>query len=428
MLRPNLDLQTTALTYYLTCHVKTLTETPSLTNSLSECVAAWHVSGRISPMVDLAISTMALAVFGKTHKYIPAATEATSRYDRLLRTARKRISDVAKPTMDAQEIDACLTAIFLMGRYEAVRYRRGDHDQTGSSKSLQCWAHHDGAMAILKAWNDNIDAPATIVMKHTRRGLIKSSLLRNLSLPDWILNGERFGEHDLELEYDRIAVRIVNLHHGCVSVQRNNGLHIAKVEELKEEALELDKALQDWTNLFPSTWSFQSYLPKEPGVRTRVRCYPSTVYNDSRYGYGVLWCEYFAARLVVNHTILSLLRLSHSGSTVDVEYDLQSLNCAVRLRDMANGLSSSIPFCLERFKVTNGPDPGVGLTSSTPSTNEEIKPYLVNLVIWPLAVATSVDGLDVRQRLWFKTELARLGEIIGHNTLGAVEATGWAAN
>ena len=379
-------------------------------------------------MVDLALSIMALAVFGKTYRYLPAATEATSRYHRLLRITQKRISNVANPAMNARDIDICLTAISLMGRYEAVRYRRGDHDQTGSPKSLQCWAHHDGAMAILKVWNDNLHAPATIVIKHTRRGLIKCSLLRNLALPDWSMDGELFGERGLELDYDRIAVRIVNLHHGYVSLQRHDGLDIAKVEGLRKEALELDKSLQDWTGSFPSTWSFHRYLLEEHGVRPRKHQYSSTVYNYSNYGYALVWCEYFTARLLVNHTISRLLRLSRSSLMADVDYNLESLECAAQQRAMADGLSSTIPFCLERFKVTNDSGSAGGQTSIETNTNEEIKPYLVNLVIWSLAVATSVDGLDVRQRLWFKSELGRLGELIGHNTLGAVETTGWATH
>jgi hypothetical protein len=72
-----------------------------------------------------------------------------------------------------------------------------------------------------------------------------------------MLNGNRFGEHGLELDYDRIVVRIVNLHHASASLQQKNGLQISKAEKLNNEARELDKALQDWGAQIPSTCSYQ---------------------------------------------------------------------------------------------------------------------------------------------------------------------------
>jgi len=145
-------------------------------------------------MVDLALLSMAL----------------------LLRVAQERIAQVGIPALDERNIDACLIAVFLMGRYEGATYRPGNLNSKKSITSLQSWSRHDGAMAILKVWNDKLSYnPATFIIKQTRRGLIKSCLLRNLPLPDWLLNCNRFGEHDVKLDYDCIAIRIVNLH--CAS-------------------------------------------------------------------------------------------------------------------------------------------------------------------------------------------------------------------
>ena len=378
-------------------------------------------------MVDLALSSMALAVYSRTQQHPPAATEASSKYYRLLRVAQERIAQVGIPTLDERNIDACLLAVFLMGRYESATYRPGDLNSKDSFTSLQSWSHHDGAMAILKVWNDNLSRnPASFIIKQTRRGLIKSSLLRNLPLPEWMLDGDRFGEHDLELDYDRIVIRIVNLHYAFASLQQKNDLEIAKAEELSNEARELDKALQDWAAQFPSTWSYQRHILTEPDSWPTRHFYSSVVYSYSRFGYAAVWSLYFAARMLINSTRLRVLELSRPNPLVDFTYERQRLECITQLKAMADSLASTIPFCLERFKVVDNPNSSIRQTSITLNTNKEIKPYLASFAIWPLTIASSLERIDVTQQLWFRSELARLGRITGAGVLECVETDRWA--
>jgi hypothetical protein len=377
-------------------------------------------------MVDLALSSMALAVYSRTQQHPQAATESSSRYYRLLRVAQERIAQVGITTLDERNIDACLLAIFLMGRYEGARQRPGDLNSKDSFTSLQSWYHHDGAMAILKVWNDNLSHnTATFIMKQTRRGLIRSSLLRNLPLPDWMLNGKHFGEHDLELDYDRMVVRIANLHYASASLQQKNGLQIAKAEGLNNEARELDKALQDWAAQIPSTCSYQRHILTEPDPRPRKHFYSSIVYSYSRPGYAAVWSQYFAARMLINSTRLRVLELTRPNPLADFTYENQRLECITQLKAMADSLASTIPFCLERFK-TNNPNSPIRQTSITFNTNEEIKPYLASLAVWPLTVASSLEGIDIRQQQWFRSELARLGRITGDGVLECAETDQWA--
>ena len=398
---------------------------PNVSGGLSECVSAWKVSGRACPMVDLALSSMALAVYSRTQQHPPAATEASLRYHRLLRVAQERIAQVGISTLDERDIDACLLAIFLMSRYEGATYRPGDLASKDLFSSLQSWSHHDGAAAFLKVWNDNLShSTATPIIKQTRRGLIKSSLLRNLPLPDWILNGNRFGEQGLELDYDRIDVRIVNLHYAFTSLQQKNFLQIAKAEELNNEARELDEALQDWAAQIPSACSYQRHTLTEPDPWPRRNFYSSIVYSYSRPEYAAMWSQYFAARMLINSTRLRVLELSRPNPMVNFTYEQQRLGCITQMRATADSLASTIPFCLERFKLDH-PNSSIRQTSIMLNTNEEIKPCLASLVVWPLTVASSLEGMDVRQQLWFRSELARLGRITGDAVLECAEANQW---
>jgi hypothetical protein len=253
VLRPHFDLQTRALSYYLQYYLHALNDVPNLSRDLPECVSSWKISGSKSSMVDLALSSMALAVYSRTQQHPPAAAEASSRYYRLLRVAQERIAQLANPTLDEQNIEACLLAVSLMGRYECAMRRPGDTDSKDSFTSIQRWCHHDGAMAILKVWNDNPShKPGTFIVKQIRRGLIKSSILRSLPLPDWLLDGNHFGEQERELDYDRIVVRVVNLHHASTNLLQEDGLQILNAEKLSNEAREIEKALQEWLTNVPS--------------------------------------------------------------------------------------------------------------------------------------------------------------------------------
>lgn len=375
-------------------------------------------------MVDLALSSMALAVFSRTQHHPAAATEASSRYYRLLRVVQERIAQMGVSTLHERNIDACLLAIFLMGRYEGVAHRPGDLNSRDPFTSLQdSWCHHDGAMAILKIWNNNFSHnTATCIIKQTRRGLIKSYLLRNLPLPDWMQNGIRFGEHDLDLDYDRVIVRIVNLHYASTILKQEDGLQIEKAKELNKEAQELDRALQNWAAQIPSTNSYQPNILTESGHWPRRHFYSSIVYSYSSPGYAAAWAQYFATRMLINAIGLRVLELIRPNSFIEPTYEQQRLPYMTQLQAMADSLASTIPFCLERFKVGN-PNSQLPITLNK---NEEIEPRLANLVGWPLTIASSLEGIDVRQRLWFRSELARIGRIIGDGMLVCADADQWA--
>jgi hypothetical protein len=113
------------------------------------------------------------------------------------------------------------------------------------------------------------------------------------------------------------------------------------------------------------------------------------------------------------------------GSLVDLTYEAERLECITQLEDMADSLASSIPFCLERFKVDAPTSPN-GQTPIALNTKDEITPYLAGLVVWPLTIASRLERIDVRKQLWFRSELAILGRIIGDGVLEYAETDQWA--
>jgi len=337
-------------------------------------------------MVDLALSSMALAVFSRTQHHPPAGQEASSKYARLLRLAQTRIAQLASSELDEKDIDSCLLAVSLMGRYENVKHVP-DFQSLPSGPS---WSHTDGSMAILKVWYDKLNHRKwTPIIKHTRRGLIRTCLLRNIPLPDWILDGTTFGELDDELFCDNLMVRLVEFHHATANLKSNNVLQITAAETLYLQLKDLDTKLQDWEDRIPNTCISQRHILEQPGPWPQRHFYSSEVYSYPQPHNAAAWSHYFALGMLFYITQLRVIEFLHLNESTSLEFDYeeQRVECAANLEYMTNNLARSVPFGLERFKVNKASSPA-SQPSVVLNTSEEIKPYQAIMLAWPVSIVS----------------------------------------
>lgn len=365
-------------------------------------------------MVDLALLAMALAIFAKSQHHEPAATEASKRYCGVLKVAQEKVARLSSSTLDEHDIDSCLLAVSLMSRYELAAHHPGVYDS-----SMQSCSHYNGALAILKVWFDRLrDKSPTFIIKLTRRELIKSAIIRNRKLPDWLLDGTQFGEHDEDLGYYRIVSRLCKLNYAFKSLQQHYP-RLGEVDELDIEARKLDKMLQDWAAHVPVTCSPQRHSITQPklGPLPRKHFYSSTVYIYPKNGNAAAWCQYYAVRMLVNSIRVGILGMSLEPP---MEYKRQRLDRISEIRAMADSIVASIPFCLKRVEMDSSS------LNSRPSVNisadEEIKPHSASLLVWPLTIASGIKELDAEQQIWLRSELAAFGEITGDGILDTSEA------
>ncbi|KAL8660764.1 MAG: hypothetical protein Q9202_006231 [Teloschistes flavicans] len=378
-------------------------------------------------MVDLALSSMALAVFSQTHRHKPTGIEASRRYHSLLGIVQARIGQVETCITNQADLDACLLAIFLMARYETIMFWPTENISPIALALMQDWSHHDGAMAVLKTWLQHSDRkPATFLIKHTRRGLIKSSLLRNLPLPDWILDGSRFGEVGLELSYDRLFIRIVNLHYVLKSLEMQTEWRISDAEALIEKANCLLEQLDDWVADFPKAWSIQRHDLPDFGSWPRKHLLSPILYTFEKPGYGAAWALYFAARMLTSSISLRLLDLIHGDSLSSPLHKHQWLDPSQCFQQATENLAATVPCCLGVFRPSDGLSSAddQSLTKAT-ITEEPVQPYLANLLVWCLTLAAIIPVMDQRQQAWFKSELAELGRSIGSGILEYAASGPW---
>ncbi|KEF51895.1 uncharacterized protein A1O9_11884 [Exophiala aquamarina CBS 119918] len=315
-------------------------------------------------------------------------------------------------------IDACLLSSFLMGRYEGTTQCLIP-DSAESLIETRNWSHYDGLMAILKIWHEKMSQhkPSTIV-KYIRRQLRKFFLLRRFRLPDWVLDGGAFGEAGLELDYDRILVKSINLRYETLLLSESDSFALPKARACYAEATRLETALMAWIAQVSS--SYRGHILSKPCRWPREHFFNLQIYTYHSIGNAAIWLEFFATRMLIISVKLRLLDAWCNGAT----YTEQRMNCLNTLKEMGNSIASSIPFCLEQIRVVDG-DPVLTVASKVPLQNEQIKPYLSSTLIWPLTVGSSLDCIDAGQRRWFKSELAAIGASIGDGLLEHATTDQW---
>jgi hypothetical protein len=411
---PLVDIKTQAVTYYVQSHLRTPEELPDVLKGVSsDFTPRWQFRSEF-PMLEHAVSCMALGVFSRNKQHPPAAIEASLTYQRLIHMIRDTIISLEK-----QNIDACLLSIFFMSRYEHVVYC--PKYPLEKVELLHIFSHHDGALAILKIWKERLShvQPATDVIRHTRRSMVRSALIRKRPLPEWIIDGAPFGEHGLEAMFDRILVQIVSLRWRLVKFLENRSeirqnLHecISESEELNNEARNIDQALIDWPGYFPTTWCYKVHeLPNTKS--TRVFCSP-VVYSYSSLAYATVWNMFFSTRMIINTTrlrILETLDLSESISE-------QRAECLSNIKSMAHHIASTTPFALQKVKITSQNEIML-------SADKEVKPSVALMGIWALSVASSIKEVEPKLQLWFGSELKHLGEMTGDSIVQSFSLHGW---
>ncbi|KAL8832139.1 MAG: hypothetical protein Q9170_004998 [Blastenia crenularia] len=304
-------------------------------------------------MVDLALSSVALAIFSRIKQHPSAATEASTRYSRLLRIVSEQIRQMILAGVDERTSDAYLLTTFLMGRYEAVTRHPTSCKERGSFDSLQNWSHHDGMMALLKIWHDKLGGPqpATSIVKQCRRGSMRSCLLRSHRIAGWMLDGSHFGEHDLELQFDSLFAHIVNFRHTCVTLQKEGKKSIDQVETLRRQACEIDEALHDWKSRLPDSLSYQLYTLEDQDSLPSKFCYSPTVYTFSDPSSALVWSHYFATRMLFSSTRLRIVEINRPSNSVDMNCERERLEYIAELQITADSLASTISSSLDRLSV-----------------------------------------------------------------------------
>jgi hypothetical protein len=424
-LRPRVDMQSRALLYFLERHVKPVesisAEIPMLSGHLADCISAWRDSGNSNDMVDLGLTALALAIFSRTQHCTSAAIEANARYSRLLKLVHRQISEIRICPSDQKSVDASLLTALIMNRYEHSIHSTTYYNSINPMDLQTIWSHFDGATAILKAWRDSPNqSPPSRIIKGTRRSILWASVLRGREVPDWLFCGSLFGEDEcVEVLFDHVVVRLAYMRHTLVKLKSLSGYSVEEMEKWHICAQEMDTALNIGQSRLPVGWICERHVLPSSGSFPNSSFYSPIVYSYKNLGHAALWSQFSATKMLISCTRLKILDLLRPHQPDNTAYKQQRSDCVAELRSMADFLASSIPFCYERFAVRNSNYPSEASYVNNRDL-EERKPHLSALLLWPLAVAAKVEGIDILQQEWFRSQLVKVGRMMGN---GVIEST-----
>jgi hypothetical protein len=408
------DVQTEAVAYYMRHHLEPVKDASALIDSPRESLlSTWNSS----PVLDLALSSIALALFSRTRNCPPAAIQSFVSYRKSLQALQPMLR-----TLNTGNIDACLLTICLLSRYEDAVCASHLDSSTSFVETLKSRPHHIGAIAVLECWRNSpslVQTP-TKTIKYARRVIRKSALLRQIDLPEWLMDGSLFGEHDYEQALDKIIARIIRLRSGLASFSRNENALQPIIEDLLPiveaalgEAREIDQALVEWFKRFPGREHRTRHELILSCSRPRSIFYHSPIYSYHNHAEAAICAQYYGYRLLAKQLEIQALE-ARDSRLMDVSSQGRQ-DCLRALKDLANELASTIPFCLERFATSDDPASAGG--EIRVNASETRKPYVAELVVGPLILASATKYLDHEQHEWFRLQLADVGRLLGYGVL-----------
>jgi len=91
---------------------------------------------------------------------------------------------------------------------------------------------------------------------------------------------------------------------------------------------------------------------------------------------------------------------------------------------MANDLASIVPFILGKVKIEYSAVVPKQ-TKALVVEDAEINPCQAIMIIWPLSISAGLRGVDKEQQMWFRSELAGLGRLLGDGIIESAESEKW---
>ncbi|KAK8088410.1 hypothetical protein PG997_003371 [Apiospora hydei] len=358
----HLSLQVQAVTFYLNHYMRPLPpDALSVTRSLDDYICHLSAASPSSALLDAAIRCMALETYsrvvvrGQDHDARVSA-EAAHHYQLLLSLSRRSVA-----RLDAANLDECLLGVFFLSRFDASTHGLADLWRKLRASPAH---HYHGAMALLQYWKEHLrderdgtgSGGSSPVIQESRRGLLRFLLMHGLDVPDWMKDGEIFGEAGFELVHDRVTVWTADLRHRVLRLLRPTEIpseprvSMAEVlSDLNREAQVLDRMLRDWVRQFQRSWLYQQHTlpPSDDPKRAQRVPSPSKVYTYSKLSYALLWSKYAALRLLVNDTHLKIVLLcSEALVATDPSIECQ---CQLVVEQMTDIVVSSNAFIVGGF-------------------------------------------------------------------------------
>ncbi|KAJ9142989.1 hypothetical protein NKR23_g6721 [Pleurostoma richardsiae] len=362
----------------------------------------WDRAGPDS-ILNLALSAVTHAVFGRARGVSDALEQAGRKYARSVMRAHAALRE---PVVEGT-IDGLLLASMLMSYYENVMFHR-NKDTASAQPRTRFWrnfCHHTGASGLLKLRRQKRYPPNPPLDRAARRQIIRSCIIQGIPIPCCLRDGEWFGEEGATLTLDSLIVQLGDLRARYLG--RFAEWWSSDTRDISGQALDLDRALIAWAGTRPKDWDFStSFIPDTMSGRGQDA--PSHSYTTA--GHATVWNRYRATRILTNSIRMrSVSASAQSFLAVAAEY----ADCQKNIDLMAKDLQSGI---LSLLKSGTPSD----FQSSGAATEGELLPKVASMLAWPLTISVSTQGVPTAEREWFRLQLKATARSLGDSVLETI--------
>lgn len=375
-----------------------------------------------NPVLKLAASSTALVLFSRTRKYSPAAKLAFDSYQTSLITLRTALS-----VPEAIDINACLLAVCLLGRYEDAIFNFDKNIGVPFEESMQNRKHLIGAIALLEYW---VNYPSgnkvpTDIIKYARRTLRKVALFGQIGLPDWLRDGALFGEQGLMLDLDGILCRVIDVRGQLMSFSKgqlgSQRSSMPTLQAIQQELRAIDMALIEWRALYTGISCCTQHKLAVHRVYSKQHFFHPRVYSHQSHAKATHCAHYYGYRILVNHLLICTLRLLSTYSPFTHNNHLAA--CQHTVDHLAEELTSIIPFGLDRFEVSD--NPGLFGDHITIKPEEDRRLYVAEPMAFPLVIGSSSYSVKREHSDWFRSQLGDTGRLLGYGVMVSATSSSW---
>ena len=225
--------------------------------------------------------------------------------------------------------------------------------------------------------------------------------------------------------FDRIDFAVCALSHTSKSLSSRLCVDGKIIKRLLDTARELHLQLDSWTVHLMKLHPYHIEELTNAGPWPRLHTWsPTILVHRGGPAQAYVWCQTFATRMLLRRVNLRILEHCSSRYLDPEPHRQQRLACMAEMQSMADCLSASIPSILCRFKqkTTSDQEEQLPLVFEVASV---IEPSLATLAVWPVSIAACLDAPFITQHLWFRSELAALGKIVGDGALERAISEDW---
>ncbi|KAH8660424.1 hypothetical protein BX600DRAFT_438635 [Xylariales sp. PMI_506] len=328
--------------------------------------------------------------------------------------------------LSAIHMDDLIIATMLMTNYENIMYQdlgcSPDQADEVGSRFWKDICHYIGTAGLIQLQQQSSQPQDLALYRAVRRPIVRAAMLRGMPVQQWLSEGSVYGEEGLPLRLDQLMIRVTKLRSRFINLMRQSTrelkMQMGTLNDLAEEAEDVDFALLSWKQGISTEWEFS----KHPVENCRIAAHHDITFGNIIPSYATLshaavWNRYRAVRLIVTSIRMKLLNTSQQDQMLEVPLNFEMNSCQETINSLIMDICHSVPFFFSSGHKTVDMGNSRTRTNFHRSFNPKMQPKTAIFLTWPLIVAVSTEAAPILEKQWLRRKLEMIGKDTGNAVL-----------